>query len=171
MHFWGWIWPATLLWVILFYLRFKFFPRNGHPGWPIYKEKYTSLSFRCTTKRNIVVHTYAGCCQCQSHQFGWWQFSITKNWVWNVDPWHGQQVDPQRLITEKTGLICSTPLVTQQKSQLWNIPGAFKKYGKKGSDHIREILNPCRENPNYGKHGDRRAPKSDFFPIILSVTM
>ena len=131
MHFWGWIWPATLLWVILFYLRFKFFPRNGHPGWPIYKEKYTSLSFRCTTKRNIVVHTYAGCCQCQSHQFGWWQFSITKNWVWNVDPWHGQQVDPQRLITEKTGLICSTPLVTQQKSQLWNIPGAFKKYGKK----------------------------------------
>jgi hypothetical protein len=30
--------------------------------------------------------------------------------------------------------------------------------GKKGSDHIREILNPYGENPNYGKNGDRRAP-------------
>ena len=131
MHFWGWIWPATLLWVILFYLRFKFFPRNGHPGWPIYKEKYTSLSFRCTTKRNIVVHTYAGCCQCQSHQFGWWQFSITKNWVWNVDPWHGQQVDPQRLITKKNWVNLLHPLGYTTKIPIMEHSGRLQKIWKK----------------------------------------
>ena len=38
---------------------------------------------------------------------------------------------PPKINYGKTGLICSTPLVTQQKTQLWNIPSAFKKYGKK----------------------------------------
>ena len=62
-------------------------------------------------------------------------FDHHKNWVWNFDPWHGQQVDPQRLIVEKiwtkTGLICSNPLITQE-NQLWTILGLSKKCEKKG---------------------------------------
>ena len=31
-----------------------------------------------------------------------------------------------------------------------------KNYGKKGSDHFRDILNPYGEKSNYGKNGHRR---------------
>ena len=77
----------------MFFLQLTF-PRNGRPGWPIYNDKYTYLSFSCTTKRNIVASAKA-----TNLVDGIFD---TKNWVWNVDPWHGQQVDPQRLIMEKT---------------------------------------------------------------------
>jgi hypothetical protein len=60
------------------------FPRNGRPGWPIYNEKYTYLSFRCTTKRNIVVHTYAGCHLCQNHHLSCWHFSITTGFEMSI---------------------------------------------------------------------------------------
>jgi hypothetical protein len=94
-------WPATLFgWFCDNYLLTV-------AEWPIYNEKYTYLSVRCTTKKKrcctvvhisyIYIHISAGCCQFQSHQFGWWHLSITKkNWFQNADPWHGQQVDPQR---------------------------------------------------------------------------
>ena len=78
MHFWGWIWPATLLWKILLYLLYgsslfynQFFPEMIVQG-DQFTTKSTHLSFRRTTKRNIVLHTsYVGCCQYQSQQFGW----------------------------------------------------------------------------------------------------
>ena len=55
MHFWGWIWPATLFGWCLFWNILSnsstfskiFFPGNGRPGWPTYSEKYTHLLIRC----------------------------------------------------------------------------------------------------------------------------
>jgi hypothetical protein len=35
---------------------------------------------------------------------------------------------------------------------------ASPKITQKGSDHIREKLNPYGENPNFGENGDRRVP-------------
>ena len=149
MHFWGWIWPATLLWKILLYLLYgsslfynQFFPEMIVQG-DQFTTKSTHLSFRRTTKRNIVLHTsYVGCCQYQSQQFGW---SMT--WLTGGPP-----------KMEKNGLICSNPLTTQEKTIMANFGPLQQLWGKKGSDHIREILNPYGENPNYGKNGDRRAP-------------
>ena len=49
-----------------------------------------------------------------------------------------------------------------------------KNYGKKGSDHFRDILNPYGEKSNYGKIGRRRRLSKLnvlFFSIILSVTI
>ena len=48
-----------------------------------------------------------------------------------------------------------------------------KNYGKKGSDHLRYILNPYGEKSNYGKIGRRRrlSKLNAFFSIILSVTI
>ena len=36
------------------------------------------------------------------------------------------------------------------------IMATSKNYGKKGSDHFREVLNPYGEKSNYGKIGRRR---------------
>ena len=54
------------------------------------------------------------------------------------------------------------------------IMATSKNYGKKGSDHFRDILNPYREKSNYGKIGRRRRLSKLnvlFFSIILSVTI
>ena len=53
------------------------------------------------------------------------------------------------------------------------IMATSKNYGKKGSDHFRDILNPYGEKSNYGKIGRRRrlSKLNVFFPIILSVTI
>ena len=53
------------------------------------------------------------------------------------------------------------------------IMATSKNYGKKGSDHFRDILNPYGEKPNYGKIGRRRrlSKLNVFFSIILSVTI
>ena len=87
--------------------------------------------------------------------------SITpqKKRVWIVDPWHVQQVEPQTLIMEKNiwknRSICPSPLISQEKS-IMEIMATSKNYGKKGSDHFRDILNPYGEKSNYGKIGRRR---------------
>ena len=42
-----------------------------------------------------------------------------------------------------------------------------KVWKKKGSDHIREMLNPYGENPNYGEKtetGERLSNLNFFFP-------
>ena len=58
----------------------------------------------------------------------------------------------------KIGLICSNPLVTQEKTNLEH-PGPLQELRKtKGSDHIREILNPYEENLIMQRIGDRRPP-------------
>ena len=55
----------------------------------------------------------------------------------------------------KIGLICSNPLITQEKTNLEN-PGPLQELRKtKGSDHIREILNPYKENLIMQRIGDR----------------
>jgi len=53
------------------------------------------------------------------------------------------------------------------------IMATSKNYGKKSSDHFRDILNPYGEQPNYGKIGRRRrlSKLNVFFSIILSVTI
>ena len=53
------------------------------------------------------------------------------------------------------------------------IMATSKNYGKKGSDHFRDILNPYGEKSNYGKIGRRRrlSKLNVFFSIILSVTI
>ena len=54
------------------------------------------------------------------------------------------------------------------------IMATSKNYGKKGSDHFRDILNPYGEKSNYGKIGRRRRLSKLnvlFFSIILSVTI
>ena len=44
------------------------------------------------------------------------------------------------------------------------IMATSKNYGKKGSDHLRDILNPYGEKSNYGKIGRRRRlSKLNFF--------
>ena len=59
------------------------------------------------------------------------------------------------IIMEKIGLICSNPLITQEKTNLEN-PGPLQELRKtKGSDHIREILNPYEENLIMERNGDR----------------
>ena len=53
------------------------------------------------------------------------------------------------------------------------IMATSKNYGKKSSDHFRDILNPYGEKSNYGKIGRRRrlSKLNVFFSIILSVTI
>jgi len=47
----------------------------------------------------------------------------------------------------KNRSICPSPLISQEKS-IMEIMATSKNYGeKKGSDHIRDILNPYGENP------------------------
>ena len=100
-----------------------------------------------------------------------------------------QQVEPQTLIMEKkkygknnygknnygkTGQSALAPWF-HRKNQLWKQwppPRIMEK--KKGSDHIRDILNPYGEKSNYGKIGRRRrlSKLNVFcFSIILSVTI
>ena len=89
-----------------------------------------------------------------------------------MDPWHVQQVEPQTLIMENIIMekIIMEKIIMEKtvnpwfhrKNQLW------KKwnYGKKSSDHFRDILNPYGEKPNYGKIGRRRrlSKLNVFFP-------
>ena len=76
------------------------------------------------------------------------------------------------IIMEKIGLICSNPLITQEKTNLEN-PGPLQELRKtKGSDHIREILNPYEENLIMERNGDRRRlSKLDlhFFPYFCRI--
>jgi len=55
----------------------------------------------------------------------------------------------------KNRSICPSPLISQEKS-IMEIMATSKNYEKKGSDHFRDILNPCGEKSNYGKIGRRR---------------
>ena len=88
--------------------------------------------------------------------------------------WHDQQVDPHRntrkVLEKKTGSICSNPLITQENSSLEN-PCLSMNYGRKSSDHIREILNPYEEKLITERNGDRRRLLTFCFPMILLVTI
>ena len=86
------------------------------------KEKYTYLSFRRTTKRNIVLHTYAGCCQYQSQQFGW---SMT--WLTGGPP---KIDDGQNKLWKKKRVNLLQLHDYTGKKQLWQVLGPSNNDGK-----------------------------------------
>ena len=55
----------------------------------------------------------------------------------------------------KNRSICPSHLISQEKS-IMEIMATSRNYGKKGSDHFRDILNHYGEKSNYGKIGRRR---------------
>ena len=47
-------------------------------------------------------------------------------------------------------------IIMEKEKSIMEIMATSKNYGKKSSDHFRDILNPYGEKCNYGKIGRRR---------------
>ena len=87
MHFWGWFCDNYFLTVLVFSI-INFSQKWSSRMTNLQRKVHTFVD-RVHQPKNIVVHTYAGCCQLKSHQFGWrtcicifWR--PQKNWVWSM---------------------------------------------------------------------------------------